>query len=173
MLIEKWILIEMLARLVELKKNGTLKQVEGEHKYPNLKSTRYEHCDLWWCEEQQEHWLEVKTIVPLRDRVGWKKEINEDLDKPVRLRSLDVFHHLAIAFPLTPLQVEPMLNDLDWLYSAKGFKPEANWKFPIGGGKTLLAALFKQVDRRANVVNFFKAEPDSSRPERPFPPDED
>ncbi len=72
-----------------------------------------------------------------------------------------IFHHFAIAFPLTQLQVEPMLNDLDWLYSAKGFKPEAHWKFSLAGGKTLLVALFRQVDRRANVVNFFKAEAES------------
>ncbi len=162
MLVEKWILIEMLSRLVQLKREGTLRQVEGEHKYPVLKTTRYEHCDLWWLDGQEEHWLEVKTIVPVRDQQRWKKAIMDDLDKPLRLRPIDVFHHLALAWPLTPLQVEPLINDVNWLYSAKGYKTEATWKFPLDSGKTLVALLLKQTERKPDPLDFFRSEGESN-----------
>ena len=103
MQIEKWILIEMLAKLIELKNKGILDYIEGEHKYPIKKTSRYEHCDLWWQVKNDEHWLEVKTLVMSGFQLrGSIDEIRNDLDKKNRLRPTDIFHHLTIVFPFSP-----------------------------------------------------------------------
>src|SRR2546422_7750193 len=68
MQIEKWVLIEMLAKLVQLQKQGLVEYAEGEHKYPLKTGRVYEHSDLWWRVNNQEHWLEVKTIVFCKDK---------------------------------------------------------------------------------------------------------
>jgi len=67
MQIEKWVLIEMIPRFQELQAQGHITHGECEHKYTIKKTTRYEHCDVWWQQDDDEHWLEVKTIVLTRD----------------------------------------------------------------------------------------------------------
>ena len=142
--LENWILVEMLAKLIELRDDGSLESVEGEHHYPlpklrfsilytedierdldkgiisdvlrkgfedfcsrttlksmkplgenaivkkngeklrdgwivenndrryfvrkrgsklNIHALDHERCDLWWNYGNEEHWLEVKTLV--------------------------------------------------------------------------------------------------------------
>jgi hypothetical protein len=72
MQIEKWLLIEMAARMMELQRNGVVQDAEGEHKFPFAKVRYHEHCDLWWTQYEIEHWLEIKTMV-----VGEKKSLGK------------------------------------------------------------------------------------------------
>lgn len=114
--IENWILAEMNVKLIELKKKENFYSVEGEHKYegkpPNKK--RYEHCDLWWRknkEEQEEYWLEVKTIVFCRDkRRGNLNQISNDLEKKNQIKKdkPHIFHHLTIAF------IDELIKEKEW-----------------------------------------------------------
>ena len=84
MQIEKWILVEMLPKLIKLKIDGYLNEVEGEHqyRYPKnpKKSNRREDCDFWWNIDNEQHWLEVKTIVLANDgQKGTFDDISMDL----------------------------------------------------------------------------------------------
>jgi hypothetical protein len=137
MKIENWILTEMLAKLVQLRDNGTVESVEGEHKYPKKKSTRFEHCDLWWKINGKEHWLEVKTVKVEKD-IG---EVSKDLEKNERLREDDIFHHLSIVF-----SGKPMLDDrgekLNALYKQKGLSNEADWVNDIDENRGLRFMLY-------------------------------
>ena len=128
MLIEEWILVEMLSKLVELRNQGYLENIEREHKYRFKKITRFEHCDLWWSLNNNQHWLEVKTIVLSKDQQrGSLKEIYKDLDKRNRLSKNDIFHHLSIIFPLDLKDENLWKNQLDSLYKENGLKYEADW----------------------------------------------
>jgi hypothetical protein len=143
MQIENWILIEMASKLLQLKNAGFIADAEEGHKYPNKKSSRYEHCDLWWHINREEHWLEVKSIVFSKDGVrGSKSDIFIDLDKKFRLRSTDIFHHLAIVFPIEKLEFGKCKDDLLHFYTEGGLKYEADWNYDIGSGKTLFFILF-------------------------------
>jgi len=110
MKIEKWILVEMTARLKELVSSGKLDACEGEHKYPIKKTSRYEHCDLWWRTGGVEHWLEVKTKgFDLLGNIDRYENSLRDLDKVKRLRHSDVFHHLTLDISLQSGQ-EPVVR---------------------------------------------------------------
>ncbi|MCX6028864.1 MAG: hypothetical protein NT169_06130 [Chloroflexi bacterium] len=102
MLIEKWLLTEMLVQLVRLRDERALQAVEGEHKFPIKKTSRFEHCDLWWRSDGIEYWLEVKTVV--LDRWGIPRgfeEVQGDYEKRNRLRAIDRFHQLVLTFPVS------------------------------------------------------------------------
>ena len=148
MLIEEWILVEMLPKLVELRNQGYLENIEREHKYRFKKITRFEHCDLWWSLNNNQHWLEVKTIVLSKDQQrGSLKEIYKDLDKRNRLSKNDIFHHLSIIFPLDLKDENLWKNQLDSLYKENGLKYEADWHNETWNEQFLLMILYKQVLR--------------------------
>jgi len=148
MQIEKWILIEMLAKLIQLRKDGFVDNAEGEHKYPIKKTSRYEHSDLWWCVDHEQHWLEVKTIVVSKDQQrGSMDEIFKDLDKKNRLHPTDIFHHLTIVFPVESSNKKYWRNQLDFIYKRNGLAYEANWNYEMGH-RQLLFMLFTQVGRQ-------------------------
>jgi hypothetical protein len=179
MQIEEWILVEMLSKLVELRNQGYLENIEREHKYRFKKitedfekppktsgdatkvykeesvtrsksksSTGYEHCDLWWSLNNNQHWLEVKTIVLSKDQQrGSLKEIYKDLDKRNRLSKNDIFHHLSIIFPLDLKDENLWKNQLDSLYKENGLKYEADWHNETWNEQFLLMILYKQVLR--------------------------
>lgn len=148
MLIEEWILVEMLSKLVELRNQGYLENIEREHKYRFKKITRFEHCDLWWSLNNNQHWLEVKTIVLSKDQQrGSLKEIYNDLDKRNRLSKNDIFHHLSIIFPLDLKDENLWKNQLDSLYKENGLKYEADWHNETWNEQFLLMILYKQVLR--------------------------
>ena len=148
MLIEEWILVEMLSKLVELRNQGYLENIEREHKYRFKKITRFEHCDLWWSLNNNQHWLEVKTIVLSKDQQrGSLKEIYKDLDKRNRLSKNDIFHHLSIIFPLDLKDENLWKNQLDSLYKENGLKYEADWHNETWNEHFLLMILYKQVLR--------------------------
>ena len=139
MQIEKWILIEMLSRLKGLKAQGKLSQVEGEHKYKTKKTSRYEHCDLWWKDENGESWLEVKTIVfGLSAQKGKYSDISRDIKKGDRINKDDTFHHLTFLFP-----VDHDFNDKDLCEVYEGFILEKKWRYKIWPDKYLLIVLYK------------------------------
>ena len=137
MKIENWILTEMLAKLVELKADGILYCVEGEHKYPIKKANRYEHCDLWWCAKGIEHWLEVKTLRSEKDL----DEVVKDLGKRCRLRDTDVFHHLSVVFLELPI-TKDFTARLSSAYEVHGFSCEADWGVEINGCRRLCFMFF-------------------------------
>lgn len=148
MQIEEWILVEMLSKLVELRNQGYLENIEREHKYRFKKITGYEHCDLWWSLNNNQHWLEVKTIVLSKDQQrGSLKEIYKDLDKRNRLSKNDIFHHLSIIFPLDLKDENLWKNQLDSLYKENGLKYEADWHNETWNEQFLLMILYKQVLR--------------------------
>ncbi len=142
MLIEKWMLVEMLAKLLQLKKDGSVDHVEGEHLYPFRKTRRYEHCDLWWSSGSSEHWLEVKTVVPLYDELRWRGSILSDLEKVKRLRPGDAFHHLAVVFPINKGKAPAWLEEVSAFYRDRGLTQEAGWTREIRSGVVLIAVLF-------------------------------
>ena len=146
MKIEKWILIEMLAKLVELRNQGYLENVESEHNYSIKKTTRFERCDLWWTDNNCQHWLEVKTIVISKDQQrGSLEDVFKDLDKRNRLNQTDIFHHLSIVFPLNSIDVNAWKNQLDSLYKENGLIYESDWNKEICDEQFLLMVLYKQV----------------------------
>jgi len=148
MQIEQWISVEMLSKLVELRNQGYLENIEREHKYRFKKITRFEHCDLWWSLNNNQHWLEVKTIVLSKDKQrGSLKEIYKDLDKRNRLSKNDIFHHLSIIFPLDLKDENLWKNQLDSLYKENGLKYEADWHNETWNEQFLLMILYKQVLR--------------------------
>lgn len=143
MQIEKWILAEMLAELTKLRNEELLDDVEGEHKYRRKKTTRHEHCDLWWKAEGKQHWLEVKTIVISRDKQrGSIEEIAEDLEKKDRLNQNDIFHHLTIVFPIKKADIGNWKRKLCQLYGENGLGCVADWNnYKVWDGQMLLAVL--------------------------------
>ncbi len=143
MQVEKWILTEMLARLIQLKQDGVLSAVEGEHKYPKKKGARYEHCDLWWRANNQEHWLEVKTVVPQEKQQLWSKQIRGDLEKKNRLHPSDVFHHLTLAFSVEASAVGDWKKQISSLYQRNGFSNVADWNYELWNRQVLLMFLSK------------------------------
>ena len=148
MRIEEWILVEMLSKLVELRNQGYLENIEREHKYRFKKITRFEHCDLWWSLNNNQHWLEVKTIVLSKDQQrGSLEEIYKDLDKRNRLSKNDIFHHLSIIFPLDLKDENLWKYQLDSLYKENGLKYEADWHNETWNEQFLLMILYKQVLR--------------------------
>jgi hypothetical protein len=140
MQIEKWILTEMLAKLIQLREDGSIDSAEGEHKYPIIKSSRYEHCDLWWRVNSQEHWLEVKTVVQV-DQQRWRRQIRDDLEKWNRLRATDAFHHLTMVLPIESSSKEHWGKQLSSLYQSRGFSCEANWSYKLWDNQVLLMFL--------------------------------
>lgn len=137
MRIEKWLLVEMTARLIELRTNDRLDSVEGEHKYPIKKTSRYEHCDLWWRAQDREHWVEVKTVKDDKDI----SKVSEDLGKRNRLRDTDVFHHLSILF-LRASATEYWSQQITSVYQENGLSCEADWTDPVEGNVRLQFMLF-------------------------------
>jgi hypothetical protein len=144
MQIEKWILTEMLAKLIQLTKDSFVNRAEGEHKYPNLKTTRFEHCDLWWLVRDEEHWLEVKTLVVSDEQQrGSLEEVIKDLEKRHRLRRTDKFHHLVIVFPIGPakqgfLDLKAQLANI---YSRELMTFEADWNYQVWREHSLYLSL--------------------------------
>lgn len=145
MQIEKWLLIEMLAQLIALKREGVISSAEGEHKYPLIKTSRYEHCDLWWILGGREHWLEVKTIVLTEMQArGSIDDIKLDLEKPFRLRKADVFHHLAVIFPLASDHLSSWRRTLDPMYTTAELFFQGHWLFPLWKGAQLAMFLYSE-----------------------------
>lgn len=206
MKLEKWILTEMLVKLIELRDFGFLRCVEGEHSYPfpkvrfsipitseiecnlnngkipkilhekfenfcteskiksmkvprehepvksngcegwviddkaikrkyfirkkgnmlNIHALDHEQCDLWWCidnkeKRNEEHWLEVKTLVIKNNRCDVdESKISTDISKSLSLRqsNIDEFHHLSIVF-LESSCIETLKKKLDMIYMEK------------------------------------------------------
>ena len=146
MQIEKWILIEMLSRLKGLKVQGRLSRVESEHKYRVKKTSRYEHCDLWWEDGNGENWLEVKTIVfGPSEQKGKYSDIRTDIKKAERIDADDTFHHLSFLFP-----VDRDFNDKDLCEVYEGFILEKKWRHKIWQDKYLLIVLYKSERRILN-----------------------
>lgn len=146
MQIEKWILIEMLAKLKKLtepntnSKSSILSEVEGEHKYSNKEAARYEHCDLWWIKDNQEHWLEVKTIVFRADKqLGKYDNISNDIKKAARISPSAVFHHLSFLFPVKPDDIDVITDDID---AFLGLTPEKVFSYKIWPDRYLLVLLY-------------------------------
>src|SRR5581483_397723 len=50
MQVERWLLIEMAARLMELKSKGVLESADNDHHFPIAQVSPVEHCHL--CKEQ-------------------------------------------------------------------------------------------------------------------------
>jgi hypothetical protein len=143
MQIEKWLLIEMLARLMALQAQGVIQSAEGEHKFPIAKAKLFEHCDLWWTREEIGHWLEVKTIVIAEKKsLGKIEDIVADVEKRGRLRAMDSFHHLAVIFPLGENRVSDWRNALEPIYHSAQMHFNAQWTFPLWDEKQLAMFLY-------------------------------
>jgi hypothetical protein len=137
MKIEKWILTEMLSKLIELRKNEVLNLVEGEHKFPIKKKRNFEHCDLWWKIKDFEYWLEVKTVKEQSD----VDEVRKDFDKKNRLKNTDVFYHLSIVL-VKSTNPEGWKGALDTIYERNGMLHEADWCAEVDQNITLLYMLY-------------------------------
>lgn len=143
MQIERWLLIEMAARLMELKAKGVVQSAEGEHKFPIAKTRMFEHCNLWWARGEIENWLEVKTIVVGEKKsLGRVEDIVQDVTKRERLRATDLFHHLAVIFPLAENRVNEWRRTLDPLYENAKMIFNAQWAFPLWDEKRLAMFLY-------------------------------
>ncbi len=147
--IESWINTEMLAKLLELKEKNEVEEVEGEHVYHIPKGTSprrsYEHCDLWWFINNEEHWLEVKTLVFHRNSDGlkdkYKKRIKKDLNKVDRLRPPYNFYHLLMIFDDEYYYTGEWMEDVYAIYQDYKMKKEDKWKFDVNQRKTVYAFL--------------------------------
>jgi hypothetical protein len=138
MQIEKWLLIEMAARLMELKSKGVVQNAEGEHKFPIAKVKIFEHCDLRWTQNNVENWLEVKTIVVGEKKsLGKIEDIDADVEKQKRLRATDSFHHLAVIFPLAENRVNEWRKTLEPIYQNANMNFNAQRTFPLSAEKHL------------------------------------
>ena len=143
MQIEKWVLIEMVPRLKELRVQGTIMRGEGEHKYPIKATTRYEHCDIWWRQDDGEHWLEVKTIVLTPDaQLGSLEDVAKDLEKMNSLRSPFHYHHLGVVFPVQESALPQWKSQLADTYTQHELAFEGEWKHLLWKTKSLYIALF-------------------------------
>jgi len=143
MQIERWLLIEMAARLMELKSKGIVQRAEGEHKFPIAQVKMFEHCDLWWATNESEHWLEVKTIVVgAKKTLGSGKDIVRDVAKRQRLRATDSFHHLAVIFPLDENGIGAWRKMLDSIYQNADMELDAQWRVPLWDEKQLALFLY-------------------------------
>jgi len=153
--IESWINTEMLAKLLELKEKNEVDEAEGEHKYHIPKTTsprkRYARCDLWWKKDNQEHWLEVKTIVfhrnstkGLKDKYG--KRIEKDLNRVKRLRPPYIFHHLLLIFDDKYYNNGDWMEDVYSIYQVHNMKKENKWKFDVNQRKTVYAFLHYKLE---------------------------
>lgn len=145
MKIEKWILIEMGPKLKQLRKDGKLDYVECEHKYPNKKSSKYEHCDIWWEVNGEQHWLEVKTInlSNKRDSREFGRTIQKDLEKRKQLNQEDIFHHITFIFPVEKDEKQTWFENLSNLYNENNFEVESERTFELWGDEALLYSLSK------------------------------
>lgn len=143
MQIERWLLIEMAARLMELKSKSVVENAEGEHKFPIAKVKIFEHCDLWWTQNAIENWLEVKTIV-VGDKksLGKLEDIVQDVAKRERLRATDSFHHLAVIFPLAQNNLTDWRNAIEPIYENANMNFNAQWTFPLRDEKQLAMFLY-------------------------------
>lgn len=153
MQIEKWILVEMLSKLMILKNNKKIEKIEGEHDYLKLKRLdqkrkKYEQCDLWWKTNNEEHWLEVKTIVTLnKNQRGTLKNIKKDLDKVNRLLSSHIFHHLTFLFPVEEDKIDNWKRELLELYKNNNFFFKNEWCYNLWKDKSLLISLYTYNNR--------------------------
>jgi len=136
----------MLAELLELKRKGIVNDAEGEHKFPLKKTTRYEHCDLWWSDTNEEHWLEVKTIRLHHNSDGLNKKnkgkIKNDLEKIKRLKLPYDFYHLLMIFDDKDYSTGDWRNDMYSLYQLYRAKKEDEWTYDVTSGKTIYAFLY-------------------------------
>lgn len=138
MQIERWLLIEMAVRLMELQRQGVITRAEGEHKFPRAKTRIFEHCDLWWTQEGVEHWLEAKTIVVGgKKSLGTSADIAKDLTKREQLHTTDLFHHLAIIFPLDSQSVQTWRTTFDPVFAHANMNFGAHWAFELWDEKQL------------------------------------
>jgi len=144
MQVEKWILTEMLARLIQVKKQGHVVETEGEHYYPYplRKGARPEKCDLWWKSGDQEHWLEVKTSVSSGDQRSTLKQIAKDIEKKGRLRSTDTFHQLALVFPIQPADIAEWNRQLNKVCTSQRLRLVDEWVLQPWPDRVLYAVLF-------------------------------
>lgn len=141
MKLEKWMLVEMLAKLMQLRNEGTVDKVDGEHNYPG-KRTGW--SDLWWRVHEEEHWLEMKTLVLCKDpRRAEPEEVRKDLEKASRLRSIGIFHHLTIVFPVGPdeKRFSNLRTELDGIYRQGQMTSGEYWTYPLSQQRFLLATL--------------------------------
>ncbi len=120
--------------------------MEGEHKYPLIKSSRFEHCDLWWIQKGIENWLEVKTIVvgEFQSR-GSIEDIRSDLSKPYRLRQTDKFHHLAVILPLGQGDIPQWRSILNPHYVEAGMTQAGEWVYPLWQKSQLAMMLYSGI----------------------------
>ena len=148
MQIEKWILTEMLAKLIKLRDDSSVDCAEGEHKYPKKppEVRDYEHCDLSWKVNNKQHWLEVKTIVLSKDKQrGGIDKISKDIDKRSQLESKDIFHHLTMVFPIKQSNIEHWKKQLVTTCEKDGIVYENDWIYGIHDEKIIFMVLFTQV----------------------------
>ncbi len=144
MQIEKWILIEMLAGLKELKNQNNIIGIEGEHKYNSKfnveerKNPRFEQCDLWWQTDNQEYWLEVKTIVITDNwQLGKYEDIKTDIEKKNRIEDFGLFYHMTFVFYENDYNDECLqkaYGDWECIYS---------WSYSIESSKKLYIAVYE------------------------------
>ncbi len=143
--IEHWINTEMLAKLLELKEKNEVEKAEGEHSYHIKTGRNFEKCDLWWSNNNKEHWLEVKTIRLHNNYNGlkekYKRRIKEDLEKIDRLKPPYDFHHLLMVFDDEYYSIRNWRRDVYSLYQQYRMTKEDEWKFDVTPGKTVQAFL--------------------------------
>lgn len=133
----------MIPRLKELRAQGHITCGEGEHKYPIKKSTKYEHCDIWWQQDDGEHWLEVKTIILTKSApLGSTKDIIRDLGKMGSLVCPFRYHHMGIVFPVHDSALRQWKGDLADTYTGNGLAFEGEWKHPLWETESLYITLF-------------------------------
>lgn len=142
MQIEKWLLAEMLTKLIELRDKCEMDRVEGEHKFPFKSARTFEHCDLWWQVHEQENWLEVKTITLTKNEPKGKiQDVIDDLEKRTRLRATDIFHHLAIVFPIPNSETSQWMNQITKVYRDAQASELVDWNFNLWSDRSLCMIL--------------------------------
>jgi len=148
--IEKWILTEMLVKMIELRNIEILNQIEGEHCYPVPKKKYREICDFWWSIDDVKHWLEVKTIGEQENIKKSIKQVRNDLDKRNRLKSSGIFHHLTIVI-IKLSNIEDWRERINSVYKEYSMLHEADWCTEVDQNITLLYMLYHSPMNDDNV----------------------
>ena len=146
--IECWIDTEMLASLLSLKERNLINETEGEHPYTMKDGRNYTRCDLWWSNgNNQEHWLEVKTIRLHNDGEGLKKDYMERIEKDlIRAKNAKPpfdFYHLLLIFDDENYSVPNWRKNINEIYGKYRMSIEEGWPFDfdIVPGKDIHAFL--------------------------------